>query len=394
VRVHVVGGGLAGLAAAVAVAKAGRHCVLYEAAPQAGGRCRSYRDPVLDRMVDNGTHLVLGVNRQTHAFLRVTGGTAACQTLPARLPFMDMIATKRWTVAPLRLGTGWRETLAALGFPYVNASQTVADRLGRTKSFTRVWDPLCRSILNTPADEASAHLLAQTLRAVIMAGPRAMRPTIFPKGLSAAFVDPAIHFLTQAGMPVYLGRRLTGLTASALHFGMHTVQLAPDDKVVLALPPWAAAKFTPGLPTLPTSPIANVHFLIPGQCRVQPASPFMGITGGYVDWLSVRGDVLSATVSAQANPRPDRIWNDACTAFDWPCPAVPPHRVVIEKRATLRHTPDCVERRLPTQVPGWKNVVLAGDWIRSPWPCTIESAIHSGLRAAATALGEDGLAFA
>ena len=71
--VHVVGAGLAGLAAAVRLCERGAPVALYEAAPQAGGRCRSYHDRNLDRVVDNGNHLLLSGNRSALAYLAAIG---------------------------------------------------------------------------------------------------------------------------------------------------------------------------------------------------------------------------------------------------------------------------------------------------------------------------------
>ncbi len=75
--VHVVGAGLAGLAAAVWLAERGRPVALYEAAQQAGGRCRSYFDRTLGRVIDNGNHLLVSGNRSALAYLEAIGARTA-----------------------------------------------------------------------------------------------------------------------------------------------------------------------------------------------------------------------------------------------------------------------------------------------------------------------------
>ncbi|TAN59318.1 MAG: FAD-dependent oxidoreductase, partial [Magnetospirillum sp.] len=87
---HIVGAGLAGLAAAVAAAKAGTRVVMHEAAGHAGGRCRSFRDEKLDRVIDNGSHLVLGANRTTLAYAQAIGGLEAMVAAEPCFPFVDL----------------------------------------------------------------------------------------------------------------------------------------------------------------------------------------------------------------------------------------------------------------------------------------------------------------
>ena len=189
--VHVVGAGIAGLACAVAIARAGRRVHVHEAAPHAGGRCRSFHDPLLDRVIDNGSHLVLGINRAVLAFLKATDGIVATQPLPPGLDFVDVRDQSRHRLVPGRLPASPGETLRALGLPWAAAEQTVAERLDRTDAFARLWQPLCLAALNTTAEQASARLFATVLRAALLGGRRGFQGASFPKGLSAAQVQPA-----------------------------------------------------------------------------------------------------------------------------------------------------------------------------------------------------------
>src|SRR5438270_10025217 len=97
--VHVVGAGLAGLAAAVRLAERGVGVAVHEAASQAGGRCRSYHDPALDMMIDNGNHLLLSGNHATRSYLETIGGEGGLVG-PARaeFAFVDLATGARWTV--------------------------------------------------------------------------------------------------------------------------------------------------------------------------------------------------------------------------------------------------------------------------------------------------------
>lgn len=386
--VHVVGAGLAGLAAAVAAAQAGRHVRLYEAAGHAGGRCRSFHDPVLDRLIDNGSHLVLGVNRNALAFAGAIGGLNAMTALPAVITFVHLRQGWRRTITPRHLPVGLTEILRA-SRPWIGQSVTVTARLGQCSGFADFWHPLCLAILNTPPERASAILFARVLRAILLAGTSGLRGYGFPLGLSAALIDPALARLRHHQAEISFHHRLTGICQSELTFDSKAVALTPADRVVLALPAWAMAKILPLSICFPTETIANIHYRLP-QTLGLPAP--LGLLGGAGQWLFVRGDVASVTISAAAAaPDPVALWGEIAPLLGLNGP-MPPHRVVWERRATLSHRPEIVSRR-PGPACGIEGVFLAGDWLASPWPCTIESAISSGLRAARAALGRDDLRF-
>ncbi len=96
--VHIIGAGLAGLAAAVRLADSGRKIVVHEATNQPGGRCRSYYDQQTGMMIDNGTHLVLSGNRAVLDYARTTGGAATLNEMKPEFPFIDLASQERWTV--------------------------------------------------------------------------------------------------------------------------------------------------------------------------------------------------------------------------------------------------------------------------------------------------------
>src|ERR671911_2969171 len=99
--VHVVGAGLAGLAAAIRLGERRQPVALYEAAQQAGGRCRSYFDRTLGRVIDNGNHLLLSGNRSAMAYLDAIGARASLVGPDdCSFPFMDLATGERWVVRP------------------------------------------------------------------------------------------------------------------------------------------------------------------------------------------------------------------------------------------------------------------------------------------------------
>src|SRR6202040_1567579 len=165
--VHVVGAGLAGLAGAIALADTGRRVILYEAAPQAGGRCRSYFDAELGCRIDNGNHLLLAGNRAALDYVESIGAQGTIEGPPEALfHFIEAATKQRWTVRPNRgvlpwwiltsrrrvPGTRGIDYFAALALRRADPSATVAAVLSPKQSlFRRLWEPLTIAAMNTSA---------------------------------------------------------------------------------------------------------------------------------------------------------------------------------------------------------------------------------------------------
>jgi hydroxysqualene dehydroxylase len=193
-RVHVVGAGLAGLAAAVRLAARGVSVVVHEAAGQAGGRCRSYHDPALDMVIDNGNHLLLSANHAALAYLQ-TIGTARGLFGPATadFAFMDIASGARWSlrINDGRLpwwifdkqrrvpGTSARDYFAFARLLRASPQKTICETLACAGPlYDRLARPLWVAALNTDPKEASAQLAGAIVRETLGAGGKACRPLI------------------------------------------------------------------------------------------------------------------------------------------------------------------------------------------------------------------------
>ena len=257
-----------------------------------------------------------------------------------------------------------------------------------------------REVLGAARRRGAACLLWAVLRETFAKGEAACRPRIARAGLSDAFVDPALEFLRRNGATVRLGRRLRGIDfahgrASHLDFGTESAGLRDGESVVLAVPPVAAAALVPSL-TAPkeSNTIVNAHFRLAEPARFPVDLPFLGLVGGTAHWLFVRGDVASITISAAgalaaepAEVLARKTWHDVAGALGLDRTAVPAYRVVKERRATFDQTPAEVGRRPGTRT-GFANLYLAGDWIDTGLPATIEGAVRSGHMAARAVAGE------
>ena len=404
--VHVVGAGLAGLAAAVRLAARGLAVVVHEAAGAAGGRCRSYHDPLLDMTIDNGNHLLLSGNHAALTYLDAIGSKRGLAGPPAaEFAFMDLASGERWT---LRINSGrlpwWifdrsRRVPGTTASDYFSFARLLYASRGKTVCaavecagplYERLARPLWLAALNTDPKEASAALAGAVLRETLAGGGKACRPLIARDGLGPVFIDPALRFLGQRDAKIVFGHRLRALGFAhdrvvTLDFGDDRVATGDDDDIILAVPPVMAAGLVPGLET-PSQfcAIVNAHFRLappPGLASI------IGIVNGTIEWLFAFPDRLSVTISAADRllevPREslaEKLWQEVAAVAGLPM-TLPPWQIVRERRATFAATPGENAKR-PAATTAWRNLWLAGDWTRTGLPATIEGAIRSGDRAA------------
>ncbi|HXJ01968.1 MAG TPA: hydroxysqualene dehydroxylase HpnE [Micropepsaceae bacterium] len=403
--VHIAGAGLAGLSAAVTLAARGARVEVIEAAPAAGGRCRSYYEPALERVIDNGNHLVLSGNRAVQDYVRMIGsGTCFAGPRQAEFAFADLRTNERWLLRPNAGTVPWWIFSKSRRVPGTRATDYLAfAKLMRARGETlgdalpakgvlsdRLLLPLLVAALNTRPEIAAAKLAAAIVRETLAKGGSACIPRIASPTLAAAFVDPAIAFVKARGGSFRFGQRLRNIAFAAS--GAQTLELADsalpvshNDRVIVAVPPWVAKPLLPGIDAPDEfRAIVSGHF---GVAPPADAAPIMGVVGGTVEWIFAFPDRISVTISdADRFNETDRAelaalcWRDVARIFRLP-PDLPPWQIVKEKRATFAATPE-QERKRPGAVTPWPNLFLAGDWTDTGLPATIEGAVRSGQRAA------------
>jgi len=421
-NVAVIGGGYAGMAAAVTLAGRGVPVTVFEAARTLGGRAR--RVEHRDLALDNGLHILIGAYSETLRLMQLVG--ADPERLFLRLPLTWRIHDRFSFHAvglpsPLHLLGG---LMAARGAPFTERLSAVrfvlrmrrqGYRLQRDTTVTTLleelhdqgpritdcfWRPLCISALNTPPESASAQVFLNVLRDSLDAG-RAASDLLLPRvDLSRLFPDPASDYVQANGGTVLTGHRVTAVDESPDGF---TVRCGDREHafshVVCALPPYHAAAFLAGVSALAEAaeavesldyrPIHSVYLCYPAEW-ILPA-PMLGFDSKLLQWAFDRGTlagqhgVIGAVISAggaheelahdelallvhqelqqQLGPLPDPSW----------------HRVIAEKRATFACTPGLKRPEPRTPL---RNFLLAGDYVASDYPGTIESAVRSGVNAA------------
>lgn len=410
--VHIIGAGLAGLAAAVRLTAQGRRVVVHEATGQPGGRCRSYYDHVTGMVIDNGSHLLLSGNHAARSYLRAIGAEHLLEGPPsAEFDFIDLPTLKRWTV---RFNDGqipwWifdksrrvpdtkaRDYLGLMRLMWTSNDRPLSE-LMRCEGplYDRLLEPLFLAALNIEPLHGSGKLAGQIIRETLALGGQSCRPLIAPGGIGDAFIAPALRALREQGVEVTLQHPLHALNfdvdhIAGLDFGEETVALGGDDRVILAVPAFIATAMVPGL-SAPTAfrSIVNAHF------RVDPpggAPRMIGVVNGTTEWIFALPGRVAVTVSDAGDlvdaPRTEvaqTIWNEVARVLGLPA-TLPPWQIVRERRATFAATPEENAKR-PGAVTQWRNLVLAGDWTDTGLPATIEGAVRSGHRAAELVAGQ------
>ncbi len=404
--IHIIGAGLAGLAAAERLSRSRRSVAIHEGTAQAGGRCRSYYDQSTGMLIDNGTHLLLSGNHAALSFTEAIGSRAGLHGPEnAQFPFMDIKSGEQWT---LRFGDSrfpwWvfdkdRRVPQTTVVDYLLLARlawsSVDKPIGEVMNcggpiYERFLGPLLLAALNIAPREGSAKLAGALVRETLALGGQACRPLLAYEGLGSVFVEPAIAHLQRQGIAIAFEDELVALSfakgrVSELKFAKQVVDLGANDAVILAVPPYVATSLVPDL-VAPTSfrGIVNAHF------RVDPPAhlpPMLGVINGVCEWVFPLSGRISATISDAGRffdlPRAELaqlIWNDIAKIAGLPA-SLPPWQIVRERRATFTATPEQNARR-PEAKTSWDNLFLAGDWTQTGLPATIESAVRSGYRAA------------
>jgi len=420
-NVAVIGGGYAGMAAAVELAARGVPVTVFETSKQLGGRARriEHRGTALD----NGLHILIGAYRETLRLIRLVNPAHASALL--RLPFewhihREFSLAAGRLPAPLHLlgalltarGIEWNERLAAARFLHalrksrftlahdVSVEQLLEQHRQSEKLKRVLWRPLCVAALNTPPAIASAQVFLNVLRDSLNAARGDSDVVLARVDLSALFPEPAATWITQRGGEVLTARRVTSIDPVENGFAVEAAgQRQTFSHVICALPPHQVNAFLIGITALsePAAAIERLHYQpihsvwLQYPTPVALPSPMLGFSQGLIHWVFDREKLcgqrglIGAVISAEGAHQelgqdelgvrvhhelkrelgglPDPLWR----------------RVIAEKRATFACTPGLSR---PPQATALRNFFLAGDYTASDYPASLEAAVRSGIRCA------------
>jgi squalene-associated FAD-dependent desaturase len=420
-NIAVIGGGYAGMAAAVALAYRGIPVTVFDSARQLGGRARgvAYQETQLD----NGQHLLLGCYHQTLRMIEKVGGDVEQDFL--RLP-LQLELHRRFSLkapclpAPLHLlvalltakGLSFEARLNAARFMlalrrtnfYLTKDITVTELLaqyGQDADLTqKLWEPLCIAALNTPIHKASAQVLLNVLRDALTRA-RADSDMLLPRiDFTALFPQRAASYVEEHGGKVNLSCGVETLRPIESGIEIASTQGAVEfSNVICAAPPVVAARLLRPIPVLAETvaqidslehqPIYTVYLQYSAQ--VSLPHPMVGLHQCYSQWLFDKGHIsgqhglIAAVISAEGMHQElsheelsQKVIAELSADFGiaeqpvW-------SKVIAEKRATFCCCPNL---QRPWQLTPLPRLLIAGDYTEGDYPATLEGAVLSGIKCA------------
>jgi squalene-associated FAD-dependent desaturase len=433
----IIGAGIAGIAAAVELSKAGKSVLILEAKNYIGGRARSFSDTATNEIIDNGQHVLMGCYTSLLSVLEELGAEKLLVRQNAlTVNFIDsdgrrdVLKTSR---LPGNLGVAlgilnlknisWQSKIHALIFSLrlqigaIKAENlTAQDFLEKyhqsSEIIERFWQPIILATLNSTPRQAAASLLVEVLKRAFFAGRTASQILIPAVGLSELFA-PFSQWLEQHNGKIAVSTsvqsleiengNITGvITSKGEKFTAKTIIAAIPPKQLLRIFP----TFVQSHPTFAVlheyqfSPIVSVYLWYDrAWCDVD----FAAMLGTTTQWVFNRRKIaptdkkqqlqfpghLSLTVSAGdelVDTQPEQV---ALLCVEELKRAFPKAihsqllawKVIKEKSATFLATPTIESRRIPTET-HFPNLFLAGDWTATKLPATLEGAAQSGITAA------------
>ncbi|HXT00915.1 MAG TPA: hydroxysqualene dehydroxylase HpnE [Elusimicrobiota bacterium] len=435
--VLVLGGGFAGLSCAVALAGRGKKVLVLEKKPHLGGRAYSFEESGLD--VDNGQHLFMGCYRATRRFLKAIGTESRLDIYQDIVVDYaepggkkDRLACPSWLPAPLHLAAGLmglkgvplRDKAALIAFdeslksmkkgeiPAAIEKLTVRQwltSLGLSPVFqTRFFDPAAIGILNDKPDVASAAGFVQALREMFFTGRESSRFALAKTGLSDLYTEAARDYIEKRGGRVISTAKVAGLIESGGRVRGAVTDMGSRFEArhtVSTLPPWDLKKLA-----LPAAVRGPWEMLAPAPIvgatlkldRPVMDERFVGMLNTETHWvfnktkihgLNGEGQTIAVVISgahAEVGYSPEKIMEIAKRDLssclpDFAKAKILASKVVKEPFATLSPVPGAEALR-PLPGSGMDGFAFAGDWTRTGFPATIESACVSGERAAESLL--------
>ena len=435
----IIGGGCAGFAAATALVESGARVLVLEARPGLGGRATAFTDPATGERVDNGQHILMGCYAETLAFLDRIGAAdrvrwqsglkltmidrrghqsvLALPALPSPLHFLAGILAwdalswaERFSV--LRIGSTIMRSVSASAFagrdrPGISVRAWLEQHGQAPRLCELFWEPLALAALNQSIDQAEASHFIRVLERVFGPDPAAAALVLPAVPLDELYAEPARAWLVDRGSDVRVNAPVKVVIEGQRIRGARVRDEVIEAPFVISTVPWhsfhalfdqvpAGLEQTIANATaLASLPIVTVNLWFDEAVMQEP---LVGLPGRNFQWIFDRraiigGDASHLSLVSSGAEAIVAQTNDELTAIALGevREALPAARsatlrkslAVREKRSTFSLAPDAPPR--PGARTAVEGLLLAGDWIDTGLPATIESAVMSGHQAAAIA---------
>lgn len=351
VTYHIVGGGIAGLSCAWFLKQKCKdvRTVVYEAAPKLGGRAYSYYDEALASPMDNAVHAVAGANKFLARFIKEN------------------------------------EWVHKVNFVSPDEAKTDA-------SLYQNKDILFKSFCNTRDSEIDTAIKKRILRAFFPYTSKKRRVWFSKQNLSQRIVNVLAAYADE----VHLNSKLNKISAqfglaAQLKFDKKTVDIGAGDRVIIALDNTSCSKVL-DVPALEHNQIVNIIYRVSQTIFLPKGSSFIGIKNGIGDWVFSDGGLLSVVISDYQSGKETlqdlaiKVWAEVDKIRGVNSAFMPPYKAFCCKNATIRQNAENNIRRPKTALTEYPNVFIAGDWTMKDYPCCMETAVASALRAVKAAL--------
>jgi squalene-associated FAD-dependent desaturase len=414
-KVIVIGGGFAGLSTAAYLAKNNFKVTILEASPKLGGRAYSFFDSETKTVIDNGQHILMGCYYETISFLSLIG---ASENFYFQKKLKVDFVQKGFKVHPLKSFPFFYPFNLIFGFLNFGAI-SVADRLSALRVLIKLpfytsnkfsqlsikewlkkenqsesvqnafWKILAVGALNTSLEKASAKIFIDILKQIFLEGNKSAKIVLPKKGLSESYVANAREFILNSGGDIRLSEQVDSIFVNnnrVSEIQTSKAKYTDFDYVVSAIPAFALERILKGesnirLPDFESSTILNIHIWL--KKNVIPEG-FFGLIDSPVHWVFNKGTHINIVISDAnefTNKSDDNILEllkgELKKYFLLDSELISKYKVIKEKRATFIPSKEIINNR-PSQKTNINNLVLAGDWVDTGLPSTIESAVKSG----------------
>jgi hydroxysqualene dehydroxylase len=418
-KVIVIGGGFAGLTAAAYLANKNYKVTLLEASPKLGGRAYSFLDKETNSVLDNGQHILMGCYHFTLEFLSLIGAkenfsiqkrlevnfvkegfqVLALKSFPFVYPLNLLIAILRFEAISFSERIGLLKVfiklffLSSAKFSNMNIKEWLETENQSQNVQDAFWRILAVGALNTSIEKASAKIFIDILKQIFLKGNSAATIVLPKYGLSESYCKNAEEYIVKNGGEIILSEPVEKIVISEdMVTEIHSSRkvFLDFDVVISAIPAFALNRIIDdeskiSIPDLKYSSILNIHLWLKEN---KIPEGFFGLINSPLHWVFNKGSHLNIVISdadelvnKSDEDLMEMVKNEMKKFFFLEPEVNSNYKIIKEKRATFIPSNEIIDKR-PAQKTQIKNLILAGDWVDTGLPSTIESAVKSGKAAA------------